>query len=124
MITEDIWYGVLEAGEKTSPVVRDASLVAGDAKRAWLYNHVKNKFVEYSLEIVAPKLRDLADGDLSVDELDMAFKAAREEFGPARQIPKWDVKTSAVTIVNTSDDEAGSAMEDADIEEFIGDDES
>ena len=122
MGTKDIWYGVLEAGEKTSPVVRDASLEASDTKRIWLYNHVKNKFVEYSLEIVEPKLRNLGNGDISVDELDLAFKVARKKFGPVRKIHKWNGKATAAITAGNNEDESGIDLEDGDIEDFIDDD--
>ena len=122
MGTKDIWYGILEAGDKTSPVVRDMSLDASDTKRVWLYNHVKNQFVEYSLEIVEPKLRNLGNGDISLGELDLAFKSARKAFGPARKIRKWDKKTSDATVAKVVNDVPGIDLEDGDIEDFIDDD--
>jgi hypothetical protein len=122
MGTKDIWYGVLEAGDKTSPVVRDMSLEVSDTKRIWLYNHVKNQFVEYSLEIVEPKLRNLGNGDISLDELDQAFKSARKAFGLARKIRKWDNKTSAATVAQVDNDEPDIDLEDGDIEDYIDDD--
>ena len=122
MGTKDIWYGVLEAGDKTSPVVRDMSLEVSDTKRVWLYNHVKNQFVEYSLEIVEPKLRNLGNGDISLDELDQAFKSARKAFGLARKIRKWDNKTSTATVAQVDNDEPDIDLEDGDIEDYIDDD--
>jgi hypothetical protein len=122
MGTKDIWYGVLEAGDKTSPVVRDMSLEVSDTKRVWLYNHVKNQFVEYSLEIVEPKLRNLGNGDISLDELDLAFKSARKAFGLARKIRKWDNKKYAATVAQVDNDEPDIDLEDGDIEDYIDDD--
>lgn len=122
MGTKDIWYGVLEAGDKTSPVVRDMSLEVSDTKRIWLYNHVKNQFVEYSLEIVEPKLRNLGNGDISLDELDQAFKSARKAFGLARKIRKWDNKKYAATVAQVDNDEPDIDLEDGDIEDYIDDD--
>jgi len=124
MGTKDIWYGVLEAGDKTSPVVRDMSLEASDTQRVWLYNHVKNKFVEYAREIVESKLRALRDGDIAKDELDLAFNAALKEFKPARKSRKWVNKPpAAVTAkLEDDDDESGIDLEEGDMEEFMDDD--
>lgn len=124
MSAKDIWYGVLEAGEKTSPVVRDTSLEAGQNK-IYLYNHVRNEFVEYSQAIVEPKLRKLAAGDISSKELEKAFKAARQAFlseHKARTIS--DNKSTAPPVKKNNDEDESEfdTADDDDIEEFIDDD--
>ena len=124
MSAKDIWYGVLEAGEKTSPVVRDASLEAAQNK-IYLYNHVRNEFVEYAQAIVEPKLRELAAGDISSKELEKAFKAARQAFLSARKIPAVSDKKAAAPPVkknNVEDEPEFDTVDDDEIEEFIDDD--
>jgi hypothetical protein len=88
MSTKDIWYGMLEAGEKSSPVVRDATLDASQGK-VWLYNHLRNEFVEYAKAIVEPKLRELNTEDIPQRELDEAFRAARGAFSSSGKVSAW-----------------------------------
>jgi len=94
MSKDDIWYGFLQAGAQSSPVVRDATLESSSRKTVWLYNQVRDRFLEYSLEIVEPKLRELGDGDISLKALDKAYKAARKKFAP-RKAKSWVRETSA-----------------------------
>ena len=89
MSKNDIWYGFLDAGAQSAPVVRDLTLETKSRKTIYLYNHARGKFLEYSLEIVEPKLRDLKDGEISLKELDSAFKAARKAFSAGRTTKKW-----------------------------------
>jgi hypothetical protein len=119
MSTNNIWYGVLEAGSKTAPVVRDLSMPASN-NSIWLYNHARNTFVEYTLAIVEPKLRELTKSDISQDELDQAFKAARKDFAPARKTRQWDDKAPASKPARKKDD-TDIEIADDDAEEFIDD---
>jgi len=124
MNAKNIWYGVLEAGEKTSPVVRDTSLDASENK-IYLYNHLRNQFVEYLQAIVEPKLRELTDGDISKDELDKAFKAAYQDFSSSRKARTWTDKKPAASRVKNEDDEEAIDLDIADygdVEDFIDDD--
>ena len=59
MSKNEVWYGYLEAGNKSSPVVRDLSLETKSRKTVYLYNHARGCFLEYALEVVEPKLREL-----------------------------------------------------------------
>ena len=97
MSANDIWYGVLEAGEKSSPVVLDSTIVASDNK-IYLYNYIRDQFVEYAKAIVEPKLRELATGDISQDELDIAFKAATLVSSITRKAHSWSDTQTTVTI--------------------------
>ena len=120
MSAKDIWYGVLDAGEKTSPVVRDATLDASQGK-VWLYNHVRNQFIEYARAIVEPKLRELDTGDIPREELDEAFKAARQVFSSSRKISTWSETKPAMSPVKNQDvdDELDiDISDDDDIEDF------
>ena len=95
MSNNNIWYGFLEAGEKSSPVVRDLSLETDNAKTVYLYNFTRGIFLEYSREIVEPKLRALKTGDISQEELENAFKAARKTFNIGKTVN--NLKVAATT---------------------------
>lgn len=121
MSAKDIWYGVLEAGEKSSPVVRDATLDASEGK-VWLYNHQRNQFVEYARAIVEPKLRELTIEDIPQKELDAAFKTALHAFSSSHRINTWsDTKPAARRVSNEDDDDEidiDISDEDGDMEDF------
>ena len=118
MSSKEIWYGVLEAGEKTSPVVRDTSIDAGQNK-IYLYNYVRNQFVEYAQTIVEPKLRELAEGDISREELDNAFKSAYKSFSSTHKVNAWAGTKFATPPVKDEANEDIDLSEDND--EFIDD---
>ena len=110
MSSNNIWYGFLDAGDKSSAVVRDLSLDTDDSKTVYLYNLARGIFIEYSREIVEPKLRQLKPGEISLDELDSAFKAARKTFNPGKAAKKWQdaaptKATALATTVENSEDE-------------------
>ena len=105
MNAKNVWYGVLDAGEKTSPVVRDATLDASQGK-VWLYNHARNQFIEYARAIVEPKLRELTTEDIPQKELDEAFNAARQAFLSSRNITTWsDTKPVAPRLKNQGEED-------------------
>ncbi|MDH3342307.1 MAG: hypothetical protein OEM07_01135 [Gammaproteobacteria bacterium] len=128
MSTNEIWYGVLEAGEKTSPVVRDNSIETSQNK-IYLYNHVRDKFIEYAQEIVEPKLRELKSGDIAQDQLDRAFIAARKVFFSLRKVNTWSEPELKRPAPRPKDNEPDSDITNLDLsddenedEEFIDDD--
>ena len=86
MSKNSFWYGYLEAGDKSTAVLRDPALETGNDKTVFLFNLARNRILEYNLEIVEPKLRPLreAEKDL-VGALESAFQAARREFAAARR---------------------------------------
>ena len=119
MNAKDIWYGVLDAGGKTSPVVRYATLDASEGK-IWLYNHHRNQFIEYAKAIVEPKLRELTAGDIPQKELNKAFKAkAGHSHLHARSVHGTDTKPTAPRVKKeNAEDELDIIMsDDEDIEE-------
>ena len=76
-----VWYGFLQAGDRSSPVIRDDRLDTGNRKTMYLFNLSRNSILEYSREVVEPKLRDLkADEAATISELDAAYKKARRSF--------------------------------------------
>ncbi len=86
MSKKAVWYGILQAGKKTSPVVLDTRLKTKSPKTMYLYNHVQGKFLEYSREIVEPKLKELNPDDELLTELKNAYKAARKIFVADRSL--------------------------------------
>lgn len=71
------WYGYLEAGEKSSPVLLDNKLNTGEPRTVYLYNLKRGRILEYRREIVDPKLRDLKPEEASlVDEIKNGYAQA------------------------------------------------
>lgn len=86
MSKNSFWYGYLDAGDKSSAVLRDPDLNTGNNKTVFLFNLARNRILEYNLEIVEPKLRPLKDAEKDlVKALDSAFQAARHDFASARR---------------------------------------
>lgn len=82
-MSDNIWYGYLEAGDKSSPVVIDNRLSTGNAKTVYVYNLKRNAILEYSREIADPKLRELTPAERGVmDELKSGYGEARRNFRP------------------------------------------
>ena len=76
-----VWYGFLQAGDRSSPVIRDDRLDTGNRKTMYLFNLSRNMILEYSREVVEPKLRDLKpDESSTISQLDAAYKKARRSF--------------------------------------------
>jgi hypothetical protein len=79
----DIWYGYLEAGEKSSPVLIDSKLDTGNSKTFYMYNHNSQRIIEYKREIAEPKLRTLKEPEKTLlKELVEGYETARKEFTP------------------------------------------
>ncbi|MGB5539223.1 MAG: hypothetical protein WBO37_03955 [Gammaproteobacteria bacterium] len=76
-----LWYGYLNAGARSSPVLRDARLDTGNPKTLYLFNLVRGEILEYAREIVEPKLRELKPAESGfVADLDSRYKKARRNF--------------------------------------------
>lgn len=123
MSKNDIWYGYLKAGEKSSPVVRDMSLETNSKSTVYLYNHKKGAILEYAREIVEPKLCELNSEDTPLDEIRSAFNAARKAFLSGRIVRKWEKDTPAdsTPVSSKSDTEDDKISIDLD-DEFDADD--
>ncbi len=77
------WFGYLEIGEKSSPIVRDPKLNTGKADTIYLFNLKRNEIIEYKSEIVEPKLRKLNADEADISkELKKAFNKAVKDFTP------------------------------------------
>ncbi|MDT8385625.1 MAG: hypothetical protein RRB22_14545 [Gammaproteobacteria bacterium] len=59
MSKQKLWYGFLEAGSKSSPVVIDHSMDTGETSSVFVYNHNRQEILKYVRELVEPKLREL-----------------------------------------------------------------
>lgn len=78
-----LWFGFLDAGERSSPVVRDPNIDTGNRQTIYLYNHSRGRILEYRKDIVELKLRELTpDEQTLVRELRNSFRAVRTDFTP------------------------------------------
>lgn len=76
-----LWYGYLEIGEKSTAVIRDEQLDTGNGKTLFLFNLARGQILEYTREIVEPKLRELKPSESGkVDELNAAYAEARRNL--------------------------------------------
>lgn len=76
-----VWHGFLEAGNRSSPVIRDDKLETGSTKTMFLFNLERREILEYSREIVEPKLRELKPAETKlIKALDAAYSEARRNF--------------------------------------------
>jgi hypothetical protein len=83
MSDNNLWYGYLEAGSKSSPVLMDRRLNTGDSNTLYLFNLNRGEILEYKREIIEPKLRELsAEEQKLCGELKSAFGKARAGFIP------------------------------------------
>ena len=59
MAKQKLWFGFLEAGSKSSPVVIDRSMGGADGNTLFAYNHNKKEIKRYVRDLIEPKLREL-----------------------------------------------------------------
>lgn len=77
-----LWYGYLEAGDKSSPVVFDRRLDTGNAETIYLFNLQRDTIVPYKRVIVDAKLRELGSDDTAlIERLKSAYARARRRSG-------------------------------------------
>jgi len=126
MSQTSLWFGHLEIGDKSSPVVRDHKLNTGKADTIYLFNLVRNEIIEYKRDIVEPKLRELGKGDASVSkELKKAFTKAIKDFTPRGKtlnIPETAVVKPA-SAKKQADDDLPDIDIDDDSDDMFDDDE-
>ncbi len=81
MKSNAFWYGYLEAGKKSSLVVRDPDLDTGKPDTFYLYNQKRDAILEYKTSFVEPKLRELSDAEQNqIPALEKACKKALSQF--------------------------------------------
>jgi hypothetical protein len=87
-IKHPLWYGYLEAGNRSSPVIRDERLDTGSTKTVFLFNLARCEILEYSRDVVEPKLRELKASEAkTIKELDAVYAKARRNFKDRRARP-------------------------------------
>lgn len=75
------WCGYLMAGRRSSPVLLDSRLESGSPKTIYMYNLNRDEIIEYVVEVVEKKLRDLkSDESEYIKELDAGYKKACRKF--------------------------------------------
>lgn len=78
-----LWYGYLDAGQKSTLVVLDHSLQTGNEETIYLFNLAREKILEYRRHIVEPKLRELnSEQTATTKQLKAAYAKARRSFKP------------------------------------------
>jgi hypothetical protein len=78
-----LWFGYLEAGARSSAVVRDDRLDTGDPRTIYLFNKEKGRILEYRREIVEAKLRELTVEEAGLmPALKRSFDEVRSGFVP------------------------------------------
>lgn len=83
MSDKHYWYGYLEAGEKSSPVLRDKRLDTGSSDTLYLFNFKRGEILEYKRAIIEPKLRDLDAAEQAIgQEMKAAYIEVRNGFSP------------------------------------------
>ncbi len=86
--TDNLWCGFLDAGAKSSLVVRDDSLLTGNPSTVYLYNQQRGAILEFQRAVVESKLRELtAEQRHEVDALLESFNEVRAGFRPKRTAP-------------------------------------
>lgn len=122
------WYGYLEAGDKGSAVLLDPEIDSGSKKTMMLYNLNRNQIIEYTRDIVAPKLRELKTSEATlISALESAYAAARKNYTGTRNKRLSDIpdsgpppRASDEDNVDDFDDFDEDALEDESIEDEDG----
>ena len=113
------WYGYLEAGNSSSPVIRDQNLETGSAKTLYLFNLARGKILEYQREIVESKLRDLKPAEAAaIADLDAAYPEARRNFNGrvnrTLNIPERAAPAAKTKVPDNSEEELEALTDGAD----------
>ncbi len=83
MSDKNYWFGYMEAGEKSSPVLRDKRIDTGNPDTLYLFNLKRNEILEYRRDIIEPKLRELNNKEQPLSEkLHSAYIEVRSHFTP------------------------------------------
>ena len=128
MSKHKLWYGFLEAGEKSSPVAIDRNMETGDKKTVYIYNHNKKEILKYVRELAEPKLRELTAEEKQLEgsmkkgfseSLDnIKFKVSKALNIPEKETPrpKDDAipETADLEIKGLDDDDAYDDLDDSD----------
>lgn len=115
------------AGERSSPVLRDARLDTGNPKTFYMFNLKRGEILEYAREVVENKLGELKPDESSfIAELDAGYKKARRNFRD-RGATTRNITERVVTAVQKEKDYgednaiSGFTVDDADVWTDAGD---
>ncbi len=84
MSNDRFWYGYLDAGDRSSPVLRDNTLDTHNPETVYLFNLKRKEIIEYKREIVEARLKPLEDESV-IDDLTAAYMVASRDFVPRRK---------------------------------------
>ncbi len=87
MSKDILWFGYLEIGEKSTPVVSEPKLNTSNPETIYLFNLLRNEIIEYKRSIVEPKLREFtADETDLLKEVKKGYIKAVKDFSPRGKI--------------------------------------
>jgi len=90
---KNYWHGYLEAGKKSSPVLRDLNLETGSDDTIYLYSLNRDRILEYQISIVESKLRELREDENElVSALNKSYTKAKKDFTPRGSLPLKQVE--------------------------------
>ncbi|CAB1275339.1 hypothetical protein [Candidatus Nitrosacidococcus tergens] len=115
-----LWYGYLNSGDKSTPIVLDYELHTGSDETIYLFNFKRGAILEYRRIIVEKKMKELDEKESAlIKELKKSYLAAKESFN----LPKIIKNTQSIDKgKNNSEDEDFSEVDtflDIDDEEFL-----
>lgn len=76
------WFGYLETAMGKTLVVRNALVDSENKNTVFLYNSQRDALVEYSREIIEPKLVPANEGEYVAADLEKAYKRALRQKRP------------------------------------------
>jgi len=123
MSENNLWFGYLEAGEKSSPVVMDSRLNTANPNTVYVFNLNRGEIIEYRRDIIETKLRPLAEQE-SQDEkkLKSAYAQVRSDFTPrGGKIAALPEKSAPKPVAKKALPIAVDEGEDEELDTLIGD---
>ncbi|MCP5150971.1 MAG: hypothetical protein H6983_25225 [Ectothiorhodospiraceae bacterium] len=111
---DQYWFGYIEAGAKSSPVLLDRSLDTANSETVYLFNLKRGEIIEYRREIVEAKLRALGEDAESEQALRDAYPSARRGFQPRSTVRLAETETTTSTAASADDEDGESDAEEVD----------
>ncbi|WP_428608554.1 hypothetical protein [Sedimenticola sp.] len=122
MSKKNYWHGYLEAGTKSSPVLRDPSMETGNTNTVYLYSLKRNKILEFQVGIVEPKLRELGKDEAElVSSLNAGYSKAKKEFTPraSMRLKQVELTPQPSTAAAATTDPELDDIDDADLDDDL-----
>jgi hypothetical protein len=107
MSKRKLWYGYLEAGKKSSPVIIDRNMDTGEKDTLFIYNHNKQQINKYVRELVEPKLRELTAKEKEMEStLKKGFTAALKTMTHkvSKSFDATAIATVAAVVASTQEE--------------------